>query len=308
MLTNRMIIDYSSNMIFRPLEISDKALVQRYTLQSARRNCELSFANLYSWRFLYHTCIAETDGFLLVRFHAEGRLAYLMPVGEGDVRPVIERLMQDAAALGEPFQLQGVCVYMREKLEAAFPGLFDFTFDRDYFDYIYLRSDLATLRGKRFQAKRNHINRFKAVCPSYEYRALTPDLVAECLRLENLWCQANGCTEDQSLQEERCSMTAALQHIGELDIVGGVLHVEGRIVAFTYGAPINAVTFGTCVEKADTSVDGSYAMINHLFANHIPAHYIYINREEDLGLEGLRKSKLSYHPDTLLEKYTVTLK
>lgn len=103
-------------------------------------------------------------------------------------------------------------------------------------------------------------------------------------------------------------MTAALQHMEQLDIQGGVLYVDGKIVAFTFGAPINHETFDTCVEKANTEIEGAYAMINYEFANHIPEQYIYINREEDLGLEGLRRAKLSYHPEVLLEKYVAELK
>ena len=143
---------------FRPIELEDKARVQRYTLDSARRNCDLSFVNLYSWRFLYLTQLAEKDGFLLVRFYVDNELAYLMPVGQGDMKAIVEDLMADADRQGAPFRLLGVCADMYDELEQAFPGRFTFVSDRDYSDYIYLRSDLATLRGKKFQAKRNHIN------------------------------------------------------------------------------------------------------------------------------------------------------
>lgn len=225
----------------------------------------------------------------------------MMPVGEGDVHRIVDVLIEDARSKGVPFRLLGVCSYMRAELEAAFPGRFTFTADRDYFDYVYLRSDLATLRGKKYQPKRNHINRFKAAYPNYEYKELTAELVPECLRLESMWCKANDCAENEALIAEWRSMTDALKHINELDLRGGVLHVNGEIVAFTFGAPINNETFDTCVEKANTDIEGAYAMINNEFANRIPEQYIYINREEDLGLEGLRKAKLSYYPETLLE-------
>ena len=101
---------------------------------------------------------------------------------------------------------------------------------------------------------------------------------------------------------ERKSMTYALNHMEALGLTGGVLHANGKIAAFTYGAPINHETWDTCVEKADTGIEGSYAMINYEYANHIDEQYIYVNREEDLGLEGLRKAKLSYQPVILLEK------
>lgn len=294
---------------FRPIELADKERVQRYTLSSWRQNCDLSFANLYSWRFYYHTQIAEWRNFLLFRFQVDDcQLAYMMPIGDGSLKPVVEAMMEDARLQGAPFLMLGVCAGTRAELESEFPEQFEFRLDRDYFDYIYLRTDLATLRGKRFQPKRNYVNRFKAAYPDYRYMPLTPALVQECLRLENDWRKTRDNGDEQMLQDECRSMTAALQHMDELDIQGGVLWVDGHIVAFTYGAPINAETFDTCVEKADAGVAGAYAMINYEFANHVPSQFLYLNREEDLGLEGLRKSKLSYQPFRLLEKYIVTLK
>ncbi len=226
----------------------------------------------------------------------------MMPVGTGDVKPVLEALIEDAEEMGAKLRMLGVCVGTKADIEAAMPGRFTFTEDRDYFDYIYLRTDLATLKGKRFQAKRNHINKFKKQYPDYEYKPLTPGLVPECLKLEEEWCRANNCEEQLALGAERKSMTYALNNLEALGLTGGVLHVNGKIAAFTYGAPINHETWDTCVEKADTEIEGSYAMINYEYANHIAEQYIYVNREEDLGLEGLRKAKLSYQPVILLEK------
>ena len=168
---------------FNQIKLEDRQRVQKYTLVSSRRNCDLSFSNLYSGRFLYHTELAEADGFLLFRFRVDGALAYMMPVGQGNVRPVIEMLIQDAESQNEKFQMLGVCADMREELEEAFSNHFEFESDRDYADYIYLRSDLASLRGKKFQPKRNHINRFRTNFPDYEYKELTPELVPECIRL-----------------------------------------------------------------------------------------------------------------------------
>lgn len=293
---------------FKPIELEDRETVQRYTLRSQRRNCDLSFANLYGWRFLYRTELAELDGFLLFRFYVDGELAYMMPVGEGNFSSAVEALMEDAQTEGAAFRMLGVCVDLREKLEEAFPGSFVFTSDRDYADYIYLRSDLAGLRGKKYQPKRNHINKFKSSYVAYEYKPLTPELIPECLRLEAQWCRANNCAENEALVAERQFMVRVLEHMSELNLVGGVLSVNERIVAFTFGAPINQETFDVCVEKADVDIEGAYPMINCEFVNHIPESFIYVNREEDLGLEGLRKAKLSYQPTTILEKYIVTLR
>jgi hypothetical protein len=261
-----------------------------------------------SWRFLYLTEVAELGGYLLFRFRVDGQLMYMMPLGQGPLRPVVLALMEDARRQQADFRMAGVCAELVPLIEAEFPGVFRFTGNRDYADYVYLRSDLATLRGKKLQPKRNHVHRFEALYPDYEYLPLTPDRVEECLQLEELWRRENGAAEKFALDAERRSMTFALQHLRELGITGGVLHAAGRPVAFTYGAPINAVTWDTCVEKADTEVEGAYAMINMLYAQHLDEQYLYINREEDLGLEGLRRAKLSYHPVALLDKMMCTLK
>lgn len=293
---------------FRDITIGDKDTITQYTMNSCRRNCDLSFSNLCSWRFLYNTQFAIVNGFLVFKFWAAGELAYMMPVGEGDLKTVLHELIEDARKEGEPFCMLGVCSCMREDLEEIMPGQFTFTADRDYADYIYLRSDLATLKGKKFQSKRNHINKFRNTYPDYEYLPITPERISECLQLEAEWCKANDCDQQEGTGNERRALVYALEHFEELGLTGGLLRVDGKIVAFTFGMPINKETFGVSVEKADTNIDGAYAMINYEFANHIPEQYIYINREEDLGIEGLRKAKLSYQPVTILEKYMACLK
>ena len=136
-----------------------------------------------------------------------------------------------------------------------------------------------------------------AVDPLY----FLPDLEAE-------WCKVNNCDQQEGTGNERRALVYALHNFEVLGLTGGILRVNGKIVAFTFGMPINHETFGVHVEKADTTIDGAYAMINYEFANRIPEQYIYINREEDLGIEGLRKAKLSYQPVTILEKYMACLK
>lgn len=290
---------------FKEITLQDKELIQKYTFASGCQSCDLVFANLCSWAFLYRTRFAVIYDYLVFRFYVYNRLVYMMPIGKGNLLEVMEVLRKDAEECGVPFRMLGVSSKMKEELEWMMPNTFTFTADRDYFDYIYLRTDLSTLVGKKYQPKRNHLNKFKKAFPAYEYKELTPELIPECLKLEEMWCRANGSCKEQALSAERHSMTFAMNNMEDLGVTGGVLFVEDRIVAFTYGAPINADTWDICVEKADTEVEGSYAAINHEYVNHIPASYVYINREEDLGLEGLRKAKLSYQPHCLLEKYIV---
>lgn len=287
---------------FKDITLKDKELIQSFTLNSHRKNCDLSFSNLYSWRFMYHTKFAIMDEFLLLRFYADEELVYMMPIGQGNLNKALEALIEDAEQQGKPFCMLGVCVEMKADIEVAMPDKFTFTSDSNYADYIYLRENLATLSGKKLQSKRNHINKFRKTYTNYEYKPITPELIPECLVLEAEWCKANNCHEQEALAAERRSLTYALKHFEELGLTGGILHVDGKIVAFTFGMPINNETFDVCVEKANTEIEGAYTMINYEFVNHIPEQYIYINREEDLGLEGLRKAKQSYHPEILLEK------
>ena len=130
----------------------------------------------------------------------------------------------------------------------------------------------------------------------------------QCLELERKWFKANNNDqEEEELCEERKALTYALLHASELGLIGGAIRIEGKIAAFSFGAPINHNTFGVHVEKADVAYEGAYTLINQAFAAHLPEQYVYVNREEDRGIPGLRQAKLSYHPAILLEKYT-TLK
>lgn len=293
---------------FKDLTIEDKEAITSITINSERKNCDLSFSNLCSWRFMYGTQFAVVDGFLILRFRINNKLAYMMPVGEGNLKKILEELIEDSKNEGEPFLMYGVCNNMKEEIGKLMPDTFEFSSNRDYVDYVYLRTDLAELKGKKLQSKRNHVNKFYKTYSDYEYVPITKDRIDECLRLEEEWCRANDCSQQNGLGNERRSLTYALNHFDELGLSGGVLYVNGKIAAFTFGMPINHETFGVHVEKADTAIEGAYNVINQEFARHIPEQYIYLNREEDLGIEGLRKAKLSYQPAILLEKNFARLK
>ncbi|MDR0894397.1 MAG: phosphatidylglycerol lysyltransferase domain-containing protein [Prevotellaceae bacterium] len=289
-------------LVFRDVAPEYKALITSYTFNSPWQNCDLSFSNLCSWRFMYNTLFAEYNGFLILKFKADNELAYMYPVGQREVTVDLLRTLQaDAAREGEPLRLMGLCQEMSATLERIMPGQFRFEGDRDFADYLYLRTDLATLAGKKLQPKRNHVNKFMRTYP-YDYAPLTSDLIHECLDLEAEWCKQNHCDEHQGMGFERRAMVYALFNYDALGLSGGILRVDGNMVAFTFGVPINRNTFGIHVEKADTHIEGAYAMINKEFASHIPEQYTYLNREEDLGIEGLRKAKLSYQPVALIDK------
>lgn len=287
---------------FKPIKLEDKELITSYFLACGNRDCNLSFVNLYTWQFLTNSCYAEVDNCLIVRFTLdEESVVYTMPVGTGDVKGIIGLLKDQAREEGHVLRIHGVFPEMEEWFNREFPGRFDYRLDRDYFDYIYSRKELAELKGKNFQPKRNHVNKFKKTY-NYRYTPLTEDMIPHCLELEEKWCEQHGCDEEESLINERKALNSALRHFNELELTGGALWVDDEIVGFTYGAPVNNDTFAVHIEKADGHIDGAYNILNQEFALHVPEQFIYLNREEDLGLVGLRKAKLSYRPVILLEK------
>ena len=293
---------------FHPLDLTDMASVRQRVKDTECRNCDLNFLNLFSWRFFYDTEIAIHNDHLLFRFKADGHRAYLAPVGESDWKDVVPALLDDAARDGHPFLMLGVCEHSLKKLEETMPGYFYANADRRYTDYIYDRQSLATLAGKKLQPKRNFANRFARLYPNHTYASLTPEDIEECLELHATWTEAKGKEDDAgryTYEAERKSLLRVMEHWNELDACGGVLRVNRQMVAFTYGAPVNHDTFDVCMEKADTNFEGAFAFINRSFVQSLPEQFIYINREDDLGIPGLRQSKLSYHPSLLLHKYTV---
>ena len=292
---------------FRPVTASDADLLRSFTMESKCMNCDLNVANLCSWQFLYHTEYAVVDGYLLLRFVLDGQVTYMKPIGKGDLRPILQLLMADARSLGDTLRMACVCPCAQAMMDESMPGGFTYTVNRDKSDYLYLREKLVTLAGKKLQPKRNHISKFKRAYPNYEYRPLTADLVDDCIRLGEEWCKTNDSCMQRAMEAEQRMIAYALRHIDELHIIGGTLFVEEKMVAFTFGSRINDEAFDVCVEKADTTYEGAYAMINNEFVSRLPEDIVYINREEDLGLEGLRKAKLSYYPDLILDKMVATL-
>ena len=298
-----------AGITFRPVSMADCLAVQQHVYSTECRNCDLNFMNLMSWRFLYGTELAFHNGWLLFRFRAAGHLAYLPPIGEGDWHDVLLELMEDAKSQGDAFRLMGVCQFSLARLNETMPEVFVYTSDRAYSDYIYKREVLSQLNGKKLQPKRNFINRFLKEHPDYQFLPLTENYFDQCLALVTLWQDKK--TEIQGALtglDERSSLNFVFDHWKDLSGLGGVLWADDRIVAFTYGAPINYDTFDVCVEKADVSYEGAFPLINRDFARSLPEQFIYINREEDLGIDGLRQAKLSYHPEIILDKYTVYLK
>ena len=231
-----------------------------------------------------------------------------MPIGKGNADSVVNKLIDDAHSRGNDFKMFAACHFVENQISDDMKDKFIMEPNRDSFDYVYNREDLATLKGNKFQQKRNHVNRFMKTYPNWEYKSTTLELIKLCIEKENEWFNSNDDYKHQDIDNERQALLFAMNHAEEIGIKGGVLFVDGNIVAFTFGFPINHKTFGVHFEKADINYTGAFTVINQMFAKDIPAEFEYINREEDLGIEGLRKAKTSYNPAFLITKGLITLK
>jgi hypothetical protein len=178
--------------------------------------------------------------------------------------------------------------------------------DRDFFDYEYLTDDLIHLRGKKYDGKRNHIKKFTKLY-EFEYEKLTTAHIDDCLRIMYDRCVDNdcGCLRGNEYACDRKPSAELLEHFGELDCKGALIKAAGHYEAFTVGEALNRDTAVIYIEKANIAFSGLYTFINQQFCEREWAWTTYINREEDEGAPGLRKAKLSYHPNRLIEKYTI---
>ena len=298
---------------FHPVSLTDKGWIERLLAGECTRSCEYNFATLYLWGRLFGKEVARMGDRLVVRMGEGGETCYLYPAGNGPLAPVLDAMKADALARGAAFRLIGVPQEYKEQMESELPGRFCYESDRDSFDYIYAIDKLADLRGKKLHAKRNHINRFDENNLDWMFEALTEDNLPEFRAMVEEWYACRRSVLDEagwaSLNREVPVVADALDHWRELELEGGLIRTAGRVVAFALGSRQCGCCYDVHFEKAFDDIQGAYSVINREFARHIRDSHPeirYINREDDVGLEGLRKAKLSYYPEQLLEKYIVT--
>lgn len=288
---------------FHPLTLADRDAYQAVSLRSGRRNCNFTFANLIGWQFWFHTEVCICHDAAMLRFTLDGERAYMLCMAGTPSCELLRALYDDSGnrlmllGLEDEAALQLQQNACREGVNISVEAR------RNQYDYIYLKADLAAMSGGKLKAKRNHINKFRSEHPDFEYHELTPDMFDDCRRLSLLWREERGEVNpeygDTILAEQRV-METVFAHWDELGMLGGSIWIGGQLVAFTYGAAVTDDTLDVCVEKADRNIDGLFSVVCQQFCAHLPEQYIFVNREEDMGLPGLRKSKLSYHPETLL--------
>ncbi len=292
-------------LLFKSLELKDKDIIDSYLQQQNYRASDLCFTNLYCWGKKFDTQFATTPDWLFIRFKDNnGRNSYLKPIGTGNLKDAIDLIVENHSSFTTPFQLRGVTKEMIAKIELAMPGRFNYRLNRSVSDYIYTTEKLIHLTGKKLQSKRNHINRFKRE-NDWKYHSLTgnPALVRECKDMLDKWMEVNKEEKDPSLAYDDYATTLMLDNFEYLNLKGGLICINNEIAAFTIGEPLTKDTVVVHVEKAFTTIHGAYTIINQQFVENEVSEFLYVNREEDMGIENLRQAKLSYHPDILLEKY-----
>lgn len=284
---------------FKEVELEDRGIIQKYLAQERFFISDVSFVNLFLWRKARKIAYAVVCDCLLIQTtYAGEKPFYFFPIGAGDKRRVVELLLEQDSAL-EFHSLELVSV---EFLREHFAGVFDFELNRDRSDYVYDVQELISLSGRKYHKKKNHLNKFLQTYPQFVFERISVENSAEVL---GVWGEWFGMIESPSvgLVNENLGIVEVLGAWGELPIEGGLVRVDGRIVAFSFGEVMSEQMAVIHIEKADSSVAGAYQIINQQLLANVFSHVKYANREEDLGIEGLRRAKMSYNPVFLVEKY-----
>ena len=292
---------------FRDMTSEDIDRIRQCNKVSGYTACEYSAGNLFIWKNAYHVKIAYVGGMCCIVNDFEDFREYLYPFGEGDTKAVLLALMEDSKERGLPFGFFGIADPCKEELEAFFPGMFEFKDCRDDWDYVYTTEKLTKLSGSKLHGKRNHIARFKDN-DNWEFEVISEENFDECIAMNNEWCRRYSAGKSESVSEEECAVKSAFANYRKLGFVGGLLRIDGKVIAYTLGEAITDDMMVVHFEKAFADIQGAYPMINQQFVANCCQQYRYINREEDMGEEGLRKAKLSYGPDIMVEKFAAVLK
>lgn len=293
---------------FQKIDINEKEKYDEYLMHCNERGCEYSFANLNLWG---RQRAAFVDGFLTLFSQFERHSVYPFPIGNGDVGPVLDAIIADARDRGIVCRITGLTPQDCVTLEERYPSQFRFHPDRDGCDYIYDIHALADLPGRKYQKKRNHVNKFRSLHPDCRIVPLTEDILPAVQEMTEQWYTDRLAQDDHDdYHLERAAMKRAFSHMDALGLEGLALVENGQILAMTMGSRLSEDTFDIHFEKAREDADGAYPAISQAFARYLREKYPelkFLDREDDMGLPGLRKAKLSYYPHHLVVKFWARL-
>jgi hypothetical protein len=288
---------------FKSLGIEDKPVFDQSFREDPPQISEMTFTNLFMWRHHYRPKWLEKEGCLCIIFEPrEAQLYGLPPVGKGDKPKALSFLCEEICRVSREIRIcrageEFVTAHVDQSRYTSLP-------DRNNSDYVYLTRDLVDLSGNKYHRKKNHLNQFMKRY-DFEYRPLDVNLVERVLGMQETWCQMRECVLNPELLAEDFAVREALGFFGELGYQGGAILVDSRVEAFSLGEALNEDTAVIHIEKANPQIQGLYAAMNQIFCKETWSGFTYINREQDMGVEGLRKAKESYYPHHMVNKYSV---
>ncbi len=293
-------VQISENITCKSLELTDKPIFDQYLSRNQYNISELTFANLFMWRESYKFEWFEYENRLfLVSIKCQHHVIAFPPLGEDPVGG-IRILLQFAAEVCKDLVMIRVPEELITEIKKADIPV-EITEDRDNWDYVYLRADLINLPGKDYQGFRRKVNKFRNRY-NWKYEPITPEIIEECFQLQEKWCRLRACDDDSHLIEEHHGIRDVFDNWYVLHCEGGILRVDGKIVAYTFYDPFNSDTYVCHVEKGDGDYIGVYQVMAQEFLDRLPQSVKYINREQDLGQPNLRRAKESYHPLKYVKK------
>jgi hypothetical protein len=293
---------------FKTVQLEDKPVIDTYFRMKRYQASECTFTNLYLWRDSYNVRWAVVNDMLCVTMSWGGNTFFLPPFGKDEnIGKSMEAMVEYSQSTNLDFLLKGATEETVHVIERALPGRFDFQRDRDNDDYVHLTSELKELKGRKFSSKTNHIHFFKNHYPDYRFVPLTREITKDCIGTAYQW-YVKHMGQDELLRWEFAAVKDALEHFEELGLRGGALLIYGKVEAFSLGEPLNEDMCVIHIEKGNSDIRGIYQVINQECCLHCWPEFTFVNREEDMGIPGLRKAKLSYRPVKMIEKYDVTLK
>ncbi len=282
---------------FRPIELGDKPLFDLALIEDPPQISEFTFTNIYAWKDPYKITISVLGNFLIVRSDGSGTPRFFTPVGGGSKKGAIERIIEET---------RGEFIRVPEAIASLFrdDDRFEIEPDDNDSDYLFKTQDLTRLAGTKYDGKRNLINKFKSAY-KYEYAQLKGSGAEESLAFEEEWCSIKDCDGVEGLNNERLAIREMIANFSFFNLTGGVIKVDGKVSAIAIAERLNLETMVMHVMKADPNMAGLYQTMLNEFLLHNGKPFEYLNMEQDLGVEGLRKSKLSYHPVRMVKKYTL---
>lgn len=294
-------------MEFKIVNIEEKENIKKYLANNQSKLCDNALANILLWGRVYDAEYTIIDDKLILKFVNKGKVNFAIQSAKKITKELILKLMDYCKKENIKFNLVIIEPHIFEQIQQLFPDTFKVEYDRAYYDYLYLKDDLLNLKGKKYDGKRNHINKFKKNNPDWKYETLDANNYKECIDMLDEWVEEKGDSITSDTLVEKEIVIDALSNYSKLDLMGGLIRSGNRVVAFTLGEQLTNDTFVIHFEKAYSDIQGAYPIINQQFIEHELDDFTYINREEDLGIEGLRRAKMSYHPYELIKKGILTV-